>query len=215
MIKHGNRAKNHGIKRMVAASSAACYGIPDPLNIPLQEIVANGGIAPYSQTKFKMEKLMQQYSEVHGLPTTALRFFNVYGPRQDPHSDYSGVISWFMDQAHINGNITVTGDGEQYRDFVYVKDVARAIRTAMELKTPDFDVYNVATGSKTTVNVLAQTIVDVFSSSAVISHIAERPGDVKESLANTAKTSQYLGFTSEYVLRKGLEETRDWFIETQ
>ena len=120
-----------------------------------------------------------------------------------------------MDQAHTNGNLKITGDGEQYRDFVFVKDVARAIRMAMLLPTPNFDVFNVCTQVKTTVNTLANEIVKVFSSKAEISHIDPRPGDVKESLCSAEKTTRLLKFTAEYTLERGLEQTRDWFIDTQ
>ena len=206
-------ARLHHVRKVVAASSAACYGIPKAEDIPLAETSANGGISPYSQTKYKMEDIMREYTSKHKLRTTALRFFNVYGPRQDPKSDYSGVISWFMDQAQMNGKIKITGDGYQYRDFVYVKDVARAIRTAMLYDDPEFDVFNVCTQRKTTVNDLAREIVKVFQSSAEIVHIDPRPGDVKESLCNAAKARKKLGFEAEYNLAQGLEQTHAWFVE--
>ena len=115
----------------------------------------------------------------------------------------------------MNGKLKITGDGEQYRDFVFVKDVARAIRTAMLLSTPNFDVLNVCTQVKTTVNILAQEIVNVFSSSGEIVHIDPRPGDVKESLCNAAKAERVMNFKAEYSLSEGLKQTRDWFIKTQ
>lgn len=208
-------AATAGVRRVVAASSAATYGVPSPDHIPLLETYATGGQVPYSQTKFQMESLMHEFSSQRGLPTTALRFFNVYGPRQDPKSDYSGVISWFMDQAHMDGTVKITGDGLQYRDFVFVKDVARAIRTAMLLPSPEFDVFNVCTQVKTTVNQLAQEIVEVFQSKAKIVHEAPRDGDVKESLCSAEKASRLLGFTAEFSLAQGLKQTHDWFMETQ
>ncbi|KAI9920608.1 hypothetical protein PsorP6_002755 [Peronosclerospora sorghi] len=202
----------NGVKRVVAASSAATYGIPLPENLPLSEETATGGICPYATTKFQMEKLMQQFSEDHSLRTTALRFFNVYGPRQDPHSSYSGVVSWFMEQAKINGTLKVTGDGEQYRDFVYVKDVARAIRTAMLVEDGGFDVFNVCTGTKTSIMSVAQRIVEKFGSSAAIVNVPVRTGDVKESVCSHVKASNKLGFTASYDFSDGIAETRDWFL---
>merc|ERR1712166_371031 len=122
--------KRH-VKMVVAASSAAVYGdIPDKL--PIDESNLYGGKSPYAETKWKMEGLMQQFNTEKAVPSIALRFFNVYGPRQDPTSPYSGVISKFMDMAKKKKDVTVFGDGEQTRDFVYVKDVTRAIITAME-----------------------------------------------------------------------------------
>ncbi|TDH70862.1 hypothetical protein CCR75_001208 [Bremia lactucae] len=205
-------AVKNNVKRVVAASSAATYGIPLPENLPLSEETATGGICAYATTKFQMEKLMQYFNEEHGLPSTALRFFNVYGPRQDPHSSYSGVVSWFMEQAKINGSLKVTGDGDQYRDFVYVKDVARAIRTAMLLEDNKFDVFNVCTGVKTTITSVAQRIVEKFQSTAAIVNVPFRSGDVKESVCSSTKATSKLGFTATYDFSDGIGETRDWFL---
>ncbi|KAG1708379.1 hypothetical protein DVH05_025057 [Phytophthora capsici] len=205
-------AVKNGVKRVVAASSGATYGIPKVEDLPLREESATGGICAYATTKFDMEHLMAQFHEQSGLKSTALRFFNVYGPRQDPHSSYSGVVSWFMEQAKINGTLKVTGDGEQYRDFVYVKDVARAIRTAMLLKDDDFDVFNVCTGVKTSINDVAIAVKAKFGSSADITHIPYRQGDVKESVCSPVKASTKLGFTASYDFPTGIGETRDWFM---
>jgi UDP-glucose 4-epimerase len=205
-------AVKNKVKRVVAASSGATYGTPRPEDLPLKEEAATGGICAYATTKFQMEHLMRQFNEQFGLPSTALRFFNVYGPRQDPHSSYSGVVSWMMEQAKINGTIKVTGDGEQYRDFVFVKDVARAIRTAMLLKDNEFDVFNVCTGIPTTINEVATRIKEKFGSSAPISHIPYRQGDVKESVCSAVKASEKLGFTAGYSFSEGISQTRDWFL---
>ncbi|CAH0477804.1 unnamed protein product [Peronospora belbahrii] len=205
-------AAKNGVKRVVAASSAATYGIPLPENLPLSEEVATGGICAYATTKFRMEKLMQKYNKDYGLPSTALRFFNVFGPRQDPHSSYSGVVSWFMEQAKINGTLKVTGDGEQYRDFVYVKDVARAIRIAMLMEDDEFDVFNVCTGTKSSIKSIAEQIVEKFESSAAIAHVPVRSGDVKESVCSPVKATNKLGFTALYDFSDGIGETRDWFL---
>lgn len=207
-------AVKNGVKRVVAASSGATYGIPLPANLPLQEDSATGGICAYATTKFKMEGLMSEFNRDFGLPSTALRFFNVYGPRQDPHSSYSGVVSWFMEQAKINGTLKVSGEGDQYRDFVYVKDVARAIRTAMLLNDKEFDVFNVCTGVKTTIKSVAEKIVETFGSSAAIKNVAWRNGDVKESVCSVDKSRDKLGFTAGYSFSDGISETRDWFMES-
>uniref|UniRef100_H3GCE4 NAD-dependent epimerase/dehydratase domain-containing protein n=1 Tax=Phytophthora ramorum TaxID=164328 RepID=H3GCE4_PHYRM len=205
-------AVKNGVKRVVAASSGATYGTPKVEDLPLREESATGGICAYATTKFDMEHLMAQFHEQSGLKSTALRFFNVYGPRQDPHSSYSGVVSWFMEQAKINGTLKVTGDGDQYRDFVYVKDVARAIRTAMLLQHDDFDVFNVCTGVKTSINDVAVAVKAKFGSSADISHIPYRQGDVKESVCSPVKAATKLGFTASYDFPTGIGETRDWFM---
>ncbi|CAI5723971.1 unnamed protein product [Hyaloperonospora brassicae] len=205
-------ATKNGVKRVVAASSAATYGVPLPENMPLSEETATGGICAYATTKFRMEKLMKEFNEDYGLASTALRFFNVYGPRQDPNSSYSGVVSWFMEQAKVNGTLKVTGDGDQYRDFVYVKDVARAVRTAMLLTSDEFDVFNVCTGVKSTIQSVAERIVEKFGSSAAIEHVPFRSGDVKESVCSPVKAATKLGFTASYDFSEGISETRDWFL---
>merc|ERR1711907_928289 len=166
-------AKAAGAKMVVAASSAAIYGdIPDKL--PIAESEGYGGKSPYAETKWAMEKLMEKFNKEQGLPTTALRFFNVYGPRQDPTSPYSGVISKFMDMSKKNLDVTIFGDGEQTRDFVYVKDVARAIVTAMESSSDSFDQFNVCTGVETTVKQLANTVIGLFGASSKVTHGPER-----------------------------------------
>lgn len=204
----------NGVKKVVAASTGATYGIPKAENLPLREEDATGGICAYATTKMRMEHIMKDFNGKYGLPSTALRFFNVYGPRQDPHSSYSGVISWFMDEAMKNGTIKVNGDGTQYRDFVYVKDVARAIRIAMLSSEQGFDVFNVCTGVKTTINKIASTVVEAFKSTAAIQHGPFRQGDVTESVGSTAKAEQKLHFQAIYSLKQGIEETRDWFRQT-
>ncbi|DBA02412.1 TPA: hypothetical protein N0F65_007231 [Lagenidium giganteum] len=186
-------ALRNGVKRVVAASSGAVYGTPAPEDLPLREEIASGGISPYAKSKFEMEHIMAEFNNRFKLPCTALRFFNVYGPRQDPHSSYSGVMSWFMEQSRINGTLKISGDGEQYRDFVYVKDVARAIRTAMLLDSDEFDAFNVCTGSKTTINELAKQIVASFQSTATITHGPSRDADIRESVCSPVKASTKLG----------------------
>lgn len=205
-------ASKNGVKRVVAASSAAVYGTPDPKTLPLHEEAANGGISPYAETKFRMETVMKEFNTQHGLPSTALRFFNVYGPRQDPRSSYSGVVSYFMEQAKNNGMLNITGDGSQYRDFIYVKDVARAIRMAMLSSDPGFDMFNVCTGVKTTITSTAHKIVESFHSDAQIQNIDWRDGDIKESVGSPDKASAKLGFEAAYTFEYGIDETRDWFL---
>ena len=138
-------AAKNGIRRMVAASSAAVYGNPDMSALPIKETQPYAGLSPYADSKYKMELLMRKAYQEKGLNSTALRFFNVFGPRQDPKSEYTGVISVFLDRANAGKEIVINGDGTNTRDFVYVGDVARAIVTAMESEG-EFDVFNVCTG---------------------------------------------------------------------
>lgn len=120
-----------------------------------------------------------------------------------------------MDQAKDNGKIKVTGDGTQYRDFVYVKDVARAIRISMESKTSHFFVTNVCTGLKTSINTLALEIKNVFTSSASIIHVDPRPGDVMESVCDPTRAKNLLDFTATTTLSQGLQSTKQWFMKNE
>jgi len=195
---------------VVAASSAAVYGdIPEKL--PIDETNLYGGKSPYALTKWQMEELMAEYNKEHNVASIALRFFNVYGPRQDPTSPYSGVISKFMDMSVKNENVRIFGDGLQTRDFVYVKDVAKAIITAMESGKSKFDAFNVCTGKITTIKDLADTVIELFGASSKVVHGPPRDGDIKKSVCNPAKTKEKLGFEYTYTVKEGLAATRDWF----
>eukprot|EP00569_Conticribra_weissflogii_P009313 CAMPEP_0171362504 /NCGR_PEP_ID=MMETSP0879-20121228/2685_1 /TAXON_ID=67004 /ORGANISM="Thalassiosira weissflogii, Strain CCMP1336" /LENGTH=570 /DNA_ID=CAMNT_0011869395 /DNA_START=365 /DNA_END=2077 /DNA_ORIENTATION=+ len=233
------------IRKVVAASSAAIYGDPDPSLLPLRESVPYGGLSPYADTKYRMEGLMRAFVEkqnehndgLNALPAasaTALRFFNVYGPRQDPKNPYSGVISLFLEAAVNDMDITILGDGEMTRDFVYVKDVARAIVMAllqegddessigsngsgttpspsMEKKHATFSVYNVCTGKSITINTLASQVKKSMESTSRITHLAPRVGDIRESRCNPNGAKEGMGFVSAVSQEVGLEKTADWF----
>ena len=156
----------------------------------------------------------------------ALRFFNVYGPRQDPKSEYSGVISLFLDKAMKGNDITVLGDGEMTRDFIYVKDVARAIVLALLQEDEEngtggddskasFDVYNVCTGKSITINTLANQIKTSMDSTSEITHLDPRDGDIRESSCNPNAAKSGIGFTSAVSQEGGLEKTANWFKENE
>jgi len=209
------------IRKLVAASSAAIYGDPDPSLLPLRESAPYGGLSPYADTKYRMEGLMSAFvkeqndRDVPPASATALRFFNVYGPRQDPHNPYSGVISLFLEKASTNNDITILGDGEMTRDFVYVKDVARAIVMNL-LKEPTnpnatFDVYNVCTGKSITINTLANQVKSKTKSKSKITHLDPRDGDIRDSRCNPTGGMEGVGFVSAVPLEVGLQKTVMWF----
>ena len=131
---------------------------------------------------------------------------------QDPHNPYSGVISLFMDKAKNNTPVVVLGDGTQTRDFVYVKDVARAIVTALLSNRCKFDVFNVCTGVETSVQDLAHLVVKKFKSRSPVSNGPARPGDIKQSVCNPRKLNTGLGFVAQTKIGVGLSHTRDWFM---
>ncbi len=198
-------ARATGVKKVVFASSAAVYG--DVTAFPVDEDVACHPLSPYGAHKLASEHALHYYSAVHGVQTTALRFFNVYGPRQDPSSPYSGVISIFADRAAGGRELTIFGDGEQSRDFVYVGDVVRAVVGAALGDGADRASINVGTGTEITVKELAQTIVDVTGGTSTIRHAEARPGEILRSVARVERAERLLGFRAETRLRDGLAAT--------
>jgi UDP-glucose 4-epimerase len=197
-------ARATGVKKVVFASSAAVYG--DVAALPVGEDAPTRPVSPYGIDKLASELALDYYAAVHGVPTTALRFFNVYGPRQDPSSPYSGVISIFADRARAGRPLTVFGDGGQTRDFVYVGDVVRAIVAALG-DGADRVVANVATGNEITVLELARTIASLCGGRSAIEHAPARAGEILKSRARIERLRQELGIVAETRLVDGLRET--------
>jgi UDP-glucose 4-epimerase len=197
-------ARAHGVAKVVFASSAAVYG--DVADIPVAEDVACRPVSPYGMHKLASERALDYYATVHGVAATALRFFNVYGPRQDPSSPYSGVISIFTDRARAGRPLTIYGDGQQTRDFVYVGDVVRAITAALHTGG-GFTIANVGTGRETSVLELARAVVERCGTQVAIEHAPARAGEIVRSLARVARLREALGITAETALADGLRET--------
>jgi len=198
-------ARATGVAKVVFASSAAVYG--DVTSFPVDEDAPCHPLSPYGVDKLASEHLLHYYSAVHGVATTALRFFNVYGPRQDPSSPYSGVISIFADRARAGRELTIYGDGQQTRDFVYVGDVARAVVGAVLGDGADRCVANIGTGTEVTIDELAATIVELTGGGAAVVHAPARPGDIVRSVARVERAARELGFRAETVLADGLRAT--------
>lgn len=198
-------ARAHGVKKVVMASSAAVYG--DVTTFPVDEDVACHPVSPYGIHKLSSEHVLFYYSAVHGVASTALRFFNVYGPRQDPSSPYSGVISIFAARAAAGSDITIFGDGEQTRDFVYVGDVVRAVAGAVLSDEGDRCSVNVGTGIESSVNELASTIVAIGGGASRILHADPRPGEILRSVAKVDRAAHLFGFHAKTDLRDGLAAT--------
>jgi len=199
--------------KFVYASSSAVYG-SDSGETALKEAVAPGHLlSPYAVDKYANELYANLYSELYGLRTLGLRFFNVYGPRQDPRSPYSGVISIFMDRASKNQGVTIYGDGEQTRDFIYAGDVAKAI--AAGLNNDISGAVNVGTGKSVTVNELAAKISETFGVDMPVGFEPARSGDIKHSLADIQRLSESLGYRAEVDLVSGLRELKEWLALEQ
>jgi UDP-glucose 4-epimerase len=185
---------------VVFASSAAIYGQPE--SVPVPEAAPKRPNSPYGIEKLAGDQYVRLYAERYGLPTVALRYFNVYGPQQGVNQ-YAGVISTFFEQARSGGPITVEGDGQQTRDFVHVEDVVEA-----NLLAATSDVrgaaFNVGTGQRTTIAELARTIQSVTDAEAEITHTDPRPDDIRHSQADIGRITESLGFEPSVSLRDGL-----------
>ena len=197
-------AKMHHVPRVVYASSAAVYGHPDEL--PLRETSVARPVSPYGEAKLRSEELLRGISKCEGLTVICLRYFNVYGPRQDPMSPYSGVISVFLRQFAAGEAVTVYGDGEQTRDFVYVRDVAEANLLAAEEGNERFAVYNIGTGVETSINELLRILAEMIGRSIQPHRLPPRQGDIARSVAAVALAAFRLGFSSRTIVRQGLQQ---------
>lgn len=202
-------ARQSGVRRIVFASSAAIYGDDDSL--PRIESQAPACLSPYAVQKLGGEGYLAAYSEVHGLETVALRYFNVYGPRQDPDSDYAAAIPLFVRAALADDVIHVFGDGEQTRDFIYVDDVVEANLQAAHTDRASGCVMNVASGKRTSVNELLRAIGDRLGRELRISYEPQRVGDVRHSWAEVERARGLLGFNVKVELADGLAYTIDDF----
>ena len=193
---------------VVYASSAAVYG--DNAEMPLKESSAVRPLTAYGADKFGTELHARVASLVHGVPTAGMRFFNVYGPRQDPASPYSGVISIFVDRILNGKTLTVYGDGEQTRDFVYVADVVCFLRAAMVNigRTPS--VFNVCTGESVTITQLARILMSVTGMNVPVSHQLARKGDIRVSVGDPGQAGRVLGVPARQILPRGVRVRIDY-----
>ncbi|MBX3141221.1 MAG: NAD-dependent epimerase/dehydratase family protein [Trueperaceae bacterium] len=204
-----------GVKRGLYASSAAVYG--DSTNLPLATTEAPRPLSPYAADKLAGEHYLAFYHRGGRLNATAFRFFNVFGPRQDPASPYSGVISIFLDRARRGSPITVYGDGEQTRDFVYVGDVVAALLAALDRQGvgPDapseLPIYNVGRSERVSLLALLATIEDLpgVRSPLAVSHGPAREGDIRHSLADSTPLRTALGWQPSTTLADGLAAILD------
>jgi UDP-glucose 4-epimerase len=193
---------------VVYASSAAVYG--DAATVPIVETERCVPLSAYGADKYGCELHARVASHVHGIPTVGLRFFNVYGPRQDPKSPYSGVISIFCERIAAGVPIAIYGDGQQTRDFVYVGDVVRALLAGMALRPADSPVFNVCTGVPTSVEMLARLIADLAGKNLHARTEPPRAGEIRHSLGVPSLADRVLGLQGRVPLRVGLETVLAW-----
>jgi len=198
---------------VVYASSAAVYG--DGGAAPLEETARTAPLSAYGADKLGCEQHARVAGHVHGVPTAGLRFFNVFGPGQDPASPYSGVISIFCDRLRRGEPIDIFGDGTQTRDFVYVGDVVRALVAAMRVSSRLAPVLNVCTGRAISVRELADVIGELSGMRPVIRLRAPRSGEIAHSVGSYTRAREALGLSVPVSLRTGLRQTLDWMDATE
>jgi len=188
--------------RAVVASSAAIYG--DPPSVPIAESHPTEPQSPYGLQKLAVDGYTRLYHTLYGLETVALRYFNVYGPRQTG-GDYAGVIEVFREQARAGNPLTIHGDGTQTRDFVHVADVVRANCLAATTDRTG-EAYNVGTGTSHSIRDLAAIIRDLTDGTVGVEHISDREGDIEQSCADISKAREALGYEPDIPFREGLED---------
>ncbi len=198
-------ARRAGIERVVFAASAAAYG--DSPELPKRESMRPEPMSPYAASKVAGEHYLRVYAHLHGMKTIALRYFNVFGPHQDPNSDYAAVIPKFVAALAAGQAPRIFGDGEQTRDFCFIDDVVAANLAALECAEASGQVVNVANGGATSINALAAMLAGIVGTSLTPVHETARPGDIRHSRADITVARTLLGFEPRVGVEEGLRRT--------
>jgi len=204
-------ARDREVKKVVYASSSAIYGDAPTPNV---ETMFANPTSPYALTKLVGEHYCRVFTRIYNLPTVSLRYFNVYGPRQDSNSDYAAVIPKFIHRILTNEPPIIYGDGEQTRDFIFVADVVRANILAAEQDVAG-EAINIGCGQSASINQLADKLIMVLGKKLKPVYTEPQPGDIKYSAADVSRSSKLLGFKPEYSLQKGLPGTIAYFERLQ
>jgi UDP-glucose 4-epimerase len=204
-------ARDAKVKRVVYAASSSAYG--DTPTLPKQEDMTPNPISPYAVAKLAGEHYMISFYRCYGLETVCLRYFNIFGPRQDPTSPYSGVLAKFITQMLKGEQPTILGDGKQSRDFTYVDNAVEANLLACKAAANEVAgrVFNVATGRRVDLNETFQILKKLTGYPENVSYGPERAGDVKHSLADLSRAKKHLGYTPKVDFEEGLRRTIDWY----
>jgi nucleoside-diphosphate-sugar epimerase len=206
-------ARDARVKRVVYAGSSSAYG--DAPTLPKVETMPTAPLSPYALQKLVAEQYCQMFTRLYGLETVTIRYFNVFGPRQDPSSPYSGVISLFISGLCEGRQPTIYGDGGHTRDFTYVANVVDGVLRACEAKGASGEVINVATGGRISLNQLFQTIRDLVGARVDPIYADPRPGDVRDSQADIEKARRLLGYEPKVSFDEGLKKTVEWYRSAQ
>jgi nucleoside-diphosphate-sugar epimerase len=206
-------ARDARVRRVVYAGSSSAYG--DTPTMPKVETMATAPLSPYALQKLVAEQYCQMFTRLYGLETVTTRYFNVFGPRQDPSSPYSGVISLFISALCENRRPNIYGDGEQTRDFTYVANVVDGVLRACAAPHASGEVINVATGGRVSLNHLFRTIRDVLGANVEPVYGPPRAGDVRDSQADISKARRILAYEPSLSFEQGLEKTIAWYRSSQ
>ena len=203
-------ARDKGVRRIVYAGSSSAYG--DQPTLPKLETMLPEPLSPYAVAKLVGEYYCQVFTRVYGLETLTLRYFNVFGPRQDPSSQYSGVISRFISALLTGERPVIYGDGEQSRDFTYIDNIVSANLKAAETTNGLGQIINIANGERISLNQLLKELAVLTGKSNVsVDYQPARAGDVKHSLADITRAREWLGYEPQVDLQVGLEKTMAWW----
>ena len=202
-------SRDAGVKRLVFAASSSAYG--DTPTLPKHEQMPTDPLSPYALQKVIGEQYLQLFTRLYGLETVAIRYFNVFGPRQDPTSPYSGVISVFATALLEKRPPTIYGDGEQTRDFTYVANVVDGVLRACEAPGASGEIINVATGGRISLNQLFEEMRKLVGADIKPVYAEARRGDVRDSQADITKARELLGYEPTVTFEEGLSKTVDWY----
>jgi len=202
-------ARDAKVKRLVYAASSSAYG--NAAALPKREDMGTNPLSPYALQKLVGEQYLQLFTSLYGLETVAIRYFNVFGPRQDPSSPYSGVISLFITHLLAGKAPKIYGDGGQTRDFTYVANVVDGVLRACSADGASGQVINVATGGRISLNELFTTLRTIIGGTMEPEYLPERAGDVRDSQADIGKAQQILGYAPVITFQEGLRRTVDWY----
>ena len=202
-------ARDAGVRRLVYAGSSSAYG--NTPTLPKVETMNTAPLSPYALQKLVAEQYCQMFTRLYGLETVTIRYFNVFGPRQDPSSPYSGVISLFISALVEDRRPTIYGDGEQTRDFTYVANVVDGVLRACQAPAASGEVINVATGGRISLNQLFRELRDLTGAKVEPVYADERAGDVRDSQADIGRAQRLLGYEPLVGLADGLRKTVEWY----
>jgi nucleoside-diphosphate-sugar epimerase len=212
-LKLLHQAKKSGVRRVVYAASSSAYG--DTAVLPKVETMSPAPLSPYAVAKLAGEYYLQVYAGAYGLETVSLRYFNVFGPRQDPASEYAAVIPRFITAALAGKGVTIYGDGTQSRDFCFIDNTVEANLAAASAPGASGKVFNVAVGAATTLNEVVKQLEPLLGHPIPITYAPRRVGDVMHSLADIEAARRVLGYKGEISFAEGLRRTLDWYAKAR